>query len=545
MTATSPACELLYCPERLPTPAFSVDVDRLLGQITPALEKSLNEKQREAFRRSFEDRASVVWGPPGTGKTAVVVAVVLGWLEHAAESGTPRCIGIGSNTWDAIDLVLGKIDAAVGERAQLSGRNLRTWVDLVRLRGDYSAPPKGSDESPPGRDVRIRDVRRGSQEGNALAESMIALNDHSLVVGGTWLQLSKLASKHSPERSARDVGVPSARWFDLLILDEASQIKVTAAAGYYLLLKESGHLVLAGDNKQLGPIFTFPVFDTQQGLLESVFSYMRERHSSVPSTQLVDNYRTNDEIAAWPKQRFYTEYRAIFPDRRLDIAPPVARPTQWPDGLEWTGRWSEILDPALPVAVVTYPAQPYTLANPFEAHAMAALAVLYRLCLPVEREPATFWKEGLAVVTPHRAQVAAVRNLLRLYAPLFAGTNPTLADPMVNTVDSIQGDQRQMVLASYSVADKDFVASEEDFLMDPRRFNVTLTRAKAKFVLFISESLLRHLPSELESAERAAHLQLFVAEYCEPIGQPFDLPFVEAGTPKLMAGCRLRGRRAV
>src|SRR5205085_4684053 len=83
-----------------------------------------------------------------------------------------------------------------------------------------------------------------------------------------------------------------------------------------------------------------------------------------------------------------------------------------------------------------------------------------------------------------------------------------------DTVDRFQGLERDFIIASYAVADEDFIRAEESFILNPRRFNVTLTRPRSKFVMFVSESLVRHLPSDIETAREASHLQLFVAEHC-------------------------------
>jgi hypothetical protein len=94
----------------------------------------------------------------------------------------------------------------------------------------------------------------------------------------------------------------------------------------------------------------------------------------------------------------------------------------------------------------------------------------------------------------------------------------------VETVDAVQGQEREVVLASYCASDPDFIAAEAPFLLDPRRLNVTLTRARSKFVALMSDSLLRHLPADPEAAARAGDVQLFVLRYCRPV-EAFRLPY--------------------
>jgi len=131
---------------------------------------------------------------------------------------------------------------------------------------------------------------------------------------------------------------------------------------------------------------------------------------------------------------------------------------------------------------------------------------------------------------------ATIRNLL-----VEAAGMPMDPPPFVDTVDRFQGQERDLMIASYVVADRDFVASEEAFILNPRRFNVTLTRARSKFIMFVSEAILQHLPSDAEVARDAAHLQLFVEEYCTSIRETIVLPYVD-GTTLLHMPCTLRGR---
>ena len=135
-----------------------------------------------------------------------------------------------------------------------------------------------------------------------------------------------------------------------------------------------------------------------------------------------------------------------------------------------------------------------------------------------------FWGERIGIVTPHRAQMSNIRNLLED----AAGMLPS-ALPFVDTVDRFQGQERDLIVASYTVADRDFVTSEERFILDPRRFNVTMTRARSKFIMSVSEALIQYLPSDADVARDTAHLQLFVENYCSIVDESIALPFFDGG----------------
>jgi AAA domain len=523
---TEPAHGFLYEPGTLAPPAFVVDAADLLKRVTPSLEFPFNGRQDEAFRRSFADRLFLLWGPPGTGKTTVVAGMILGWLEKAWASGLPVSIGVGASNYNAIDNVLREVADLLDRRRQSAG-DPPLNVRLARVRSSATLPPS---------DNRIEDLARDSEAARTMGTNLLAPTECH-VIGGTWMQLGKLAE------SVTEDDEPVARWFDLLVLDEASQVEVSTAAAYLLLLKANAHVVLAGDHRQLGPIYRFKMDDSAGGLFDCIFSFMQETHARAP-VMLEQNYRTNMEIGNWPKLRFYSEgYEAFHPKRRLQITLPnwgADPPQGWPPLLAWNPEFARILDPGLPVAVITYDARTYTLSNPFEAQIVAALSYLYRRVLMESgayRGHGDFWTERLSIVTPHRAQMATIRNLL-----VEAAGMPVDPPPFVDTVDRVQGQERDLIIASYAVADRDFVRAEEEFILDPRRFNVTLTRARSKFVMLVSEALVQHLPSDAQVARDAAHLQLFVENYCSPINEPMRLRFLDNGSPALMQ-CRLRGRQ--
>lgn len=513
-----PAHSILYAPANLPAPNSTVNAADLLAKITPALENPFNERQCEAFADAFAKRVSLVWGPPGTGKTTVLAGVILGFLKLADELEKPVSICIGASNYNAIDNVLTEAFGLYEKHES----NLKIKTRFLRVRSPHAAPPNNS---------QLEDVVRSNESASAL-EQAIKEPQTSLIVGGTYAQLGKMAEAISGDYK------PFARWFDLLVIDEASQMKVAYAGGYFVLLKETANVVLAGDHCQLGPIYGFELSSEadNDGLFDCIFTFLQKKNKLVP-TALNENYRNNSEIAEWSKNRFYKEgFIARNPDRRLQISIPVSNGElpNWSKKLVWSEDYKKILDPASPVAVVKYESNSYTVSNPFEADSVAALAWLYKQLLidsDGNFDEKDFWNQKIGIITPHRAQMALIRN--KLLEIGFTGV-----PPIVDTVDRFQGLERDFIIASYTVADADFIRSEEDFILNPRRFNVTLTRPRSKFVMFVSQSLVQHLPSDIETARDAANLQLFVTEYCS-ISEQISLPIVGHKSQNFV-GCQLR-----
>jgi len=521
---TEPAHSILYSPNELQLIRPSADPRQMLALIARYLEYPLNDQQAKAFCRSFTDRLYLLWGPPGTGKTSVVAATALGWMEHAWLTGSGIKIGVGANNYNAIDNVLTEIADLLDRRKKMIST---TSARVVRVRSESHQPPQ---------DNRIGDIKRASSKAYSLRKDL-ASPEGCVVVGGTWMQLGKMAEAASGDEE------PSARWFDLLILDEASQIPVANAAAYFLLLKEDGHTILAGDHCQLGPVYKFQMEDNEihQGLYDCIFSYMQKAHGVEPEP-LDLNFRTNVEISGWPKEKFYKKgYEAYYPRRRLNLKLPApdSKPSSgWPETLPWSDWFLRILDPSVPVVVISYGIYASTLSNPFEAQMAAALALLYyrvQECQGKCKDYKNLWTDQLGIVTPHRAQMSTIKNLL-----IEAGV-PRDSPPFVDTVDRFQGQERDMIIASYSVADKDYVAIEDKFILESRRFNVTLTRARCKFIMLVSDAVLHYLPEDTEIAEDAVYLQMFPYDYCTDLDERLDLPYFEEGQLTSMH-CRFRGK---
>ena len=93
---TEPAHSLMYTPGSLAAGKTFADTNQLYAKVTPYLKDAFNEKQESLFHDAFGNRISLLWGPPGTGKTTVLAGTILGWIEHYAEAGIPLRVGIGS-----------------------------------------------------------------------------------------------------------------------------------------------------------------------------------------------------------------------------------------------------------------------------------------------------------------------------------------------------------------------------------------------------------------------------------------------------------------
>ena len=98
------------------------------------------------------------------------------------------------------------------------------------------------------------------------------------------------------------------------------------------------------------------------------------------------------------------------------------------------------------------------------------------------------------IVTPHHYQRIAVCRAL--------GIDPETATH-VNTVEKMQGQETDLVIACYGFSNPHVVANEFTFVYDRHRLNVAASRAREKFVLIVSNVVLKGEVKELMEDEQA------------------------------------------
>jgi superfamily I DNA and/or RNA helicase len=84
----------------------------------------------------------------------------------------------------------------------------------------------------------------------------------------------------------------------------------------------------------------------------------------------------------------------------------------------------------------------------------------------------------------------------------------------VDTVDKLQGQERDVVIVSYGVADSEYAEGEAEFLLSSNRFNVAATRARHKLIVLCADTVLDLVPSDQRVLLDAMLLKEF-RRYCD------------------------------
>lgn len=288
--------------------------------------------------------------------------------------------------------------------------------------------------------------------------------------------------------------------FDLAAIDEASMAPLPSLFFPSSLLKPTGQLIAIGDHRQMPPIQQhewdtatrssilthgthLPTLDylrllrgdltTHELPGEDAFTDTRRlpeaRLPDLPFIQLEQGYRSHAAITEFLSEHVYQQDDLPYTTDQTATMPDPTPPT---DGV------AAAADPDAPFTLVVHDDLTHQQSNPTEA------AITHALAQAVPES------ESLGVVTPHNAQ----RGLLA----------DTLATADVDTVERYQGDERDVITVSATASDPEFIHGESDFLLNPNRLLVAMSRMKHKLTITAAESVFSLIPEKTDTYEAAA-----------------------------------------
>jgi predicted RecB family nuclease len=470
--------------------------------------------QRAAYQAIRQQRVTAVWGPPGTGKTHFLASAIIGLAAAHAQARQPFRVLVTAYTHAAIENLLCKI---AQRHRELRGAGVDLWLGKAK----YWQSPAGPVE-------------------------IVAEDDMA-----DWLQASEQAvlgaTVYSCLKKQEEL-----EGFDLVVIDEASQVRVPEAAIAVRRVADTGRLVLAGDHLQLPPIVAGVYPNTPPGeplLHRSIFEAVCPRHAgratSGPQEEsrilrpLLENFRMNDVLTSFAAQLLYGPgYRCVNDEvARQRLAFKVGR--------DLDPLVGACLDPDFPLVVVILDGIRAAQANPVEADLVAQLVTALRDGLRAADgrpypDDARFFRHGVFIVSPHHAQIRAIQKEL-------AAQRHWEVPPFVDTVDKMQGQEADAVIVSYGVADPEFALREAEFIYGLNRLNVAVTRARSKCVVCLPRPLLEATPQVLDVEAAAAGLAFMrqlvaaaerVGEELVFEGDEVEARVIRAGQPLEFSGSR-------
>ncbi len=438
--------------------------------------------QERAFRHLYENSLTVLQGPPGTGKTDFIARAVITLCRyyHKEENRELRVL-VSANSHAAIENVLFMADRKMGQE------------DDISLYKANRYDTKEQAESC-GRVRLVSDNKYQDDTYDVIVEECDG--QRPVVLGATGWSCSKLvtcAGMHGNDIS-----------FDLVIIDEASQVRVMDAL-LSLDMGDAGstRYLIVGDSDQLPAIIQGRYGkDTDTGYLYgSVFDFYNEQ---IPGKKLMlcENFRMNEILLRYSAKKIYgNEYSSAKPEiarRRLRYRTDSTRMD------EITGYildgFSNSEEDYWPLVFCRISGGNPMSNNNAEVMLVSKLTGAIRDRVDYEpRDDRMLWKgdaskDGvLGIVSPHHVHIE------RLKDRICHDTGAARGDLYIGTVDKLQGQQREAVIVSYGVTDLESAVTEGEFIFNRNRLNVALTRAKCKSITIFSDILTKPSPEMLDT----------------------------------------------
>lgn len=273
--------------------------------------------------------------------------------------------------------------------------------------------------------------------------------------------------------------------FETVIFDEASQITLPLAI---MGMLAGQRYIFIGDPDQLPPIFTAKLPEQFQ---RSIFEHLEGDGENM--TMLMTTYRMNSTLTAWPSEKFYgRDLISAFPDRELQLK-------------QEPRRLKKVVNPREPLIFWEQPHMNQSVKSAKEAEAAVELIqVFLEAGVPAAE---------IGVVVPFRAQGRLIRNLLRRHVQ-----TADRQQIVVDTVERMQGQEREVVILSLTTSNTAFAAEMAEFLFQPQRLNVAVTRPRSKLVIIGSGQLRKTEPIESHLQENVQLLDDLLASCAKVFG---------------------------
>ena len=455
--------------------------DQRIDQAMSSYAKNLNPSQRKAVKAAMQNTLTLWRGPPGTGKTRTLVALIASVVNYAnvQENGGKSDRGKSSNTqasWRgpkvlacaasnvAVDNILDallreKIDRSMNILRLGSPARVQPWLLESTLSHKVALHPKGKEAN------SIRERFRGITS----LEAAKARKQAQQLDREAAIQVVNASDVILATCVGAGDDLLADRVFRYAFVDEAAQC---VEPHTLIPLTKALAGVLVGDTKQLPPTVVSRdavAIGLQRSLIE------RLELLGVEPYLLEEQYRMHPGLAAFSSVRFY--------DRRLKSVPKPSERVA-PNGVNWPSKM-------VPLAFVEVKGEEMrapdgnSLFNVQEAE--ECVRVVQKLLLSGDVKNAG----DIGIIAPYAAQVRAISEewnrkvtsdvKLKNTSVVEADNPESAKDELeIRSVDGFQGREKEVIVLCTVRNNRQ---NQLGFVADPRRLNVAITRAKRGLIV--------------------------------------------------------------
>ena len=320
----------------------------------------LTAAQRAIVGGYYPEHVLVVQGPPGTGKSHTLGLAILARAWALKSMARPFRVAVAAKTHAAVSIVLDSVARRLQEllatHSQDTQLDLFTHIRIAKVCNDM-------DESvPAGVEVLLAD---GNDEQSAGEQWQELLTEPMLIVGGTPGGLYRLLKQGAARGRQLDW---SDAYFDLVVVDEASQMNLAEALTAAAFLRDDGQFLAVGDHRQMPPILQHAWDQASRRDLArarphlSLFAYLLEL--GFARTALDESFRLPAEVAAFLHRHVYAHDGIAFHSKHRQRLPAVELADGW---------LRHALAPEYPMILIEHNDDSSQQANACEAEVIEAL----------------------------------------------------------------------------------------------------------------------------------------------------------------------------
>jgi ATP-dependent RNA/DNA helicase IGHMBP2 len=434
---------------------------------------SLNHSQQAAVNKILAaNDLAIVHGPPGTGKTTTLVQAIKAIIRQE-----PQQVLVVAPSNTAVDLLSEKLSdeglrvLRIGNPARVSERMLSLTLDSKMM--EHSSMKEISKMKKQANEFKNMAHKYKRNFGKAERDQRKALLDEArnimkhventekyivddLISKAQVITATLVGANHYTIRNLN---------YKTVVIDEAGQALEPAS---WIPILKAERLILAGDHCQLSP-----TVKSAEAAKNGLSTTLLEKNALLHPDAVVlleEQYRMNEMIMRYSSKIFYQDklraHNSVAGHVLFENDHPLAFVDTAGCGFEEKSAGTSTV-------------------NPEEA------ALLFKHLTQLVSELSSHYSvtefPSIAVISPYKQQIEVLKELLERTSYL----SPYREKISVNTIDSFQGQERDIVYISMTRSNAD---NSIGFLSEIRRMNVAMTRARKKLVIVGDSATLSQLP---------------------------------------------------